>query len=235
MGVVHNMKNRELNYISEAYQQKNRPICGIYSFLNGMIFDKCSASYVSNLADELWKKALIEKAEVGSQQSYSIVGEFFNSKRLADFLRKVIEDYASQLKITGQSKPEITLLDTANELKDGEINSGVFYLIPLSAKAFGINKNNIHWICLKGNQILNSNKGLKKICCADSREEMVRRYKNLPEEDVCFDLKKWVRHRNRQYIDLANEKIKDIKKSSTCCCKYCKNDLSIIKVKLNNQ
>lgn len=161
-------KVEEIKHMDNRLIQGERPICGIYAFLNGILSDEninnddCCLNCTIN---SLWNLALTDDIE-GHQSNifcakhYSLIGEFFSSEKLENFLdlnsnkekiclelnryNENIVDYNVE-PLECKNITDYECLKKYIDKKEGEI----FYLIPINTSRFGKNKNNLHWICLK--------------------------------------------------------------------------------------
>lgn len=164
----------------DCFKQGHTPTCAIYSFLNGLFYgEKISKSCINLAANELWDYALnldennkVEHELNKYNSKYSVVGEFYDSEWLADFLTKVLENskkfknFSKLLNKTNIAQNKIKIINFKDEEDDydrsirrfcNELDNdlkGSFYIVPINAD--NNDTNNMHWICIKNMKILNS-------------------------------------------------------------------------------
>lgn len=151
--------NKKIYHAHKRFRQGNRPICGIYAFLNG-VFEGKHKCKVKRIVNCIWDMSIdcnaqpmqsSEKCEIFDAKTTSLVGEFFSSDRLKNFLNDKRDDVIPKLRFCD---PRIIEYDvksaTLSHLcTNSKNNEDIFYLIPINTSWKGINKNNLHWICLK--------------------------------------------------------------------------------------
>lgn len=137
------------------YTQGNRPICGIYSLINGcetyknknFKCGKKSNRNIKDVVNDLWEHAI-------NGNFNSLIGEFFSSEDLKKFINS--EKTQSILKLESLSAEALTITDFKNILHDSikNIENGYFFIVPIystpDSKKLKKNEvaNNMHWICL---------------------------------------------------------------------------------------
>lgn len=153
-------------------KQKNRPICGIYAFLNGFYIETKSKQKKewNNLANKMWEESLMnlnnipENIDADSINNYSLVGEFYDSYNLKNFLNsaksklwknilKVMSDNGMSLiwyHVDYVSK-DSSWTFLKDDLQHQSNNEGAFYIVPINSGSLYCRKdrNNMHWICIK--------------------------------------------------------------------------------------
>lgn len=184
------------NFKSQCcFKQGKTPICAIYSFLNGLFYGRkiIFSCKLKKVVTELWKYALESKSsnittELDSHNTSSLVGEFFNTESLIFFLKSVLnksklEKFHSLLNSIGLDSDNIKIrcIDSVAEF-DRELTKNfenVFYIVPINAD--NTCKNNMHWICIKKGEILNSatNKYLRK-----AAKKTIKLSKNYSKNEV---------------------------------------------------
>lgn len=139
----------------ERVMQGTRPICGLCAFLNGFCQSDDDSNEWKNTVDNLWNYCITDLPDDISclnakQLRYSVIGEFFSSRNLVDFIN--VKKHCI-VKLLHDINPKIQCYEAMEINKFDEVveNQKDFYLIPIDSgeKWFGKNKNNIHWICLK--------------------------------------------------------------------------------------
>ncbi|AUJ27139.1 hypothetical protein DM473_09420 [Lactobacillus helveticus] len=95
--------NNEIKHCNKRLKQGKTPICGIYAFLNGFYNPSNSEKWNKNISEiigNVWSLAIENDLKKGrcckrkpiynfnGKLAYSIVGEFFNSDNLYNFLNE---------------------------------------------------------------------------------------------------------------------------------------------------
>ena len=179
----------------DAASQGNRPICGIYAFLNGLLYEKgepIDKDKVEKIALKIWKIIIdndylddkysseMNACSIGGKGSgiYSVVGEFFSSKNLIDFLNNNHNKIKAILEDNDVKNIDYIKADKYKNFPDGiDSNPNSFYLIPINSfkdSCWNIaNKNNMHWICVRpqGSDLIifNSDKHTRKGYATEKR------------------------------------------------------------------
>lgn len=254
----------------DRFKQEHRPTCAIYSFLNGLFYKesnkKISTECINNVADELWKHALKSKSSIttklDSRNTCSLVGEFFNTESLISFLKSILnesnfKEFHSLLNSTGTNSDNIKIrcIDSVAEF-DRELTKNfenVFYIVPINAD--NTCKNNMHWICIKKGEILNSatNKYLRKAAkktiklsknySKNEVETMFKRIHNRNKDMYKrtgrypkFDFHSWAKKRcklKKEYPSEYQKRIKEISELSTCNYYFEYSDFNVIRVEVD--
>lgn len=155
--------------------QGNKPICGIYAFLNGFYDGKVYNLFKwKKLVKELWRLSIDESIpnnisllSKNNIKHYSYVGEFFDSKNLERFLKDIInvkndfdlKDKISKLINRKIMKIDISSINRIDWNNFSDKNGEIFYLVPINSWKNEKDKYNMHWIYLKKDNkivILNS-------------------------------------------------------------------------------
>lgn len=199
-GIIMESKQNDILRNIRGYKQEG-PTCGIYALLNGVFgYRKCNAQCIRSVAKKLWKVAtknadenvnkIGKKIDSTSIGSYSLVGEFFDSKNLYSFIKKNSEI------IPGYSLEVERILSIPQEEAE-KPKSNEFYLVPINSSCKR-NKNNMHWICLKKVKnklaIINST-GNKTICFA-KKNAGLRPFNDNCSIDTINKLIHNIQHRN---------------------------------------
>lgn len=241
----------KIKHMKSRIKQNSQPICGLCAFVNGFYKDNDNIKTWNKVVDKLWEYSITDLLKNPSclnadNIKYSVIGEFFSSKNLTDFLTDNKDKIIDQLK---QVNPKVinyeaTEIENIDNIQKDE---NIFYIIPInSSSLFGKNKNNMHWLCLKyiDNQfyILNSasrksgerkakkhnKKGLKKIiptiCSISNLEELKSVWNDMYSRKKCvqFDFKKWLKSTKINWKSLPKNGCKNIcriKNSNNC--KFC--------------
>ena len=159
-----------IKHCCNRIKQGNRPICGIYAFLNGFydgeIFQLCKWN---DLVNKLWMYSMdtnilnnISSLTANDVLQYSFVGEFFSSNNLENFLADISQN---DIDVQGKHinvKHELSKLinhtitkidiDDVNKIewnKFSDKKGTTFYLVPINSWIKCKDKFNMHWICLK--------------------------------------------------------------------------------------
>lgn len=170
---------------------------------NGIFFNKLKNKEITNrnakvqeCINEVWTLAL-------SRSTSSIVGEFFDSKELERFFSNNSIEIVEILrkidpKIKSYDVIPITPIQWFQDEDKNIQNKDIFYIIPISShKNRGKNKNNMHWICLKENLILNSGDSARNVIGMYKINNLNSLYKavklmNERSKNVCFCFNNWV-------------------------------------------
>lgn len=154
----------------KAAYQGNLPICGIYAFINGLLYNSklFNQDIVDKIALDIWQiiiqnrqfKNLVNKSPkkldincetLNKPKIYSAVGEFYSSKNFIDFLEynhNKIKNIFGHYKLTNIDY-EIDKKFNNPIVFNNDPNT--FYMVPINSfSCLNLsNKNNMHWICLK--------------------------------------------------------------------------------------
>ena len=176
-----------IKYCKKRLKQENAPICGIYAFLNGF-YDGNKKRCWNNLAHDLWNESLTPKFDslpnylnADIVNRYSLLGEFFSSRNLRNFLNHInnmrANNWNSLSKLVRQTGKELLVFhadyidanldwsDLIKDLDNEKTNTQSFYLVPINSWQFSSSdtknnkkrdRNNMHWICVKkeGNKVI---------------------------------------------------------------------------------
>lgn len=202
------------------YTQGNRPICGIYSLINGCETyknknSKCgkkSNHYIKDVVKKLWKHAI-------NGNFNSLIGEFFSAEAL-------------------------TITDFKNILRDSHknIENGYFFIVPIYSTPDSKRckrkrvSNNMHWICLynKNNKFyIKNSANYKTIKKALKYSRVIFRSKSvmtlnkleilletinreLAESDKTFNMTKFVKGNKKKLkvFEIIDNRISEILKAS---------------------
>lgn len=225
------------------YTQGNRPICGIYSLINGCETyknknSKCgkkSNHDIKDVVKKLWKHAI-------NGNFNSLIGEFFSSEDLKKFINS--ERTQSILKLESLSAEALTITDFKNILRDSHknIENGYFFIVPIYSTPDSKRckrkrvSNNMHWICLynKNNKFyIKNSANYKTIKKALKYSRVIFRSKSvmtlnkleilletinreLAESDETFNMTKFVKGNKKKLknFEIIDNRISEILKAS---------------------
>lgn len=260
------------NFKSQCcFKQGKTPICAIYSFLNGLFYGRkiIFSCKLKKVVTELWKYALESKSsnittELDSHNTSSLVGEFFNTESLIFFLKSVLnesklEKFHSLLNSIGLDSDNIKIrcIDSVAEF-DRELTrsfENVFYIVPINAD--NTCKNNMHWICIRKNRILNSgnfdylrratewpNNGERHntlIKRSFSRAEIVTMFEgiHIREKGLQFDFHNWAEEERcklkKEYPCEYQKRVEKISEISPCDYYFKYSDFNVIRVEVDKK